>query len=120
MSFLGLLPQISIPPMEVGGVDDPAVARRFADRLRKQLEDMQQELQDDDQLEVVAFLPSGAAVRVEVVGYHMPALIVLKGQEQASGKLCSILVHQSALQLLVTVEKIPVGQCAKTILFEAE
>jgi len=56
MSFLSLLPQISIPPMEVGGVDDPAVASRFADRLRKQLEDMQQDLQDDDQLEVVAFL----------------------------------------------------------------
>ena len=120
MSFLGLLPQISIPPMEVGGVDDPAVARRFADRLRKQLEDMQQDLQDDEQLEVVAFLPSGAAVRVEGVGYQTPAVIVLKGQEQTSGKMCSILVHQASLQLLVTVEKVPVGQSARTIFFEVE
>jgi hypothetical protein len=55
--------------MEVRGLDDPALARRFADRLKNRLAEMQRDLQDDEQLEVVAFLPSGAAVTVDGVGY---------------------------------------------------
>ena len=118
MSFLDLFPQISIPPMEAKGVDDPTVARRFADRLKSRLAEMQKELEDDEQLEVVAFLPSGKAVTVDAVGYQSPALITLKGQEQVSGKACAILVHQSSLQILVSVEKIPIGQAPKLIAFE--
>ncbi|MGQ0666611.1 MAG: hypothetical protein ACT4O4_06220 [Nitrospiraceae bacterium] len=118
MSFLDLLPQISIPPMEARGLDDPALARRFADRLKNRLADMQRDLQDDEQLEVVAFLPSGAAVMVDAVGYQSPALIILRGQEQVSGKTCAILVHQSSLQLLVSIEKVAVGQIPRVILLE--
>ena len=55
MSFLDLLPQISIPPMNATGVDDSRLAQRFADRLKSRLEDMEKELADDEQLEVVAF-----------------------------------------------------------------
>ncbi|TKS60953.1 MAG: hypothetical protein EWM72_00940 [Nitrospira sp.] len=120
MSFLNLLPQISIPPMEAIGVDDPTVARRFADRLKSRLTEMQKELEDDEQLEVVTFLPSGAAVTVDAVEYQSPALLTLKGQEQASGKACAILVHQSSLQIVVSVEKIPIGQAPKVMVFEIE
>ena len=118
MSFLDLLPQISIPPMEAKGVDDPTVAKRFADRLKSRLAEMQKELEDDEQLEVVAFLPSGTAVVVDAVGYQSPALFTLKGQEQASGKACAILVHQSSLQILVSVEKISFGQARRVIVVE--
>lgn len=120
MSLLDLLPQISIPPMEAKGVDDPTVAKRFADRLKSRLVEMQKEIEDDEQLEVVAFLPSGTAVIVDAVGYQSPALFTLKGQDQASGKKCAILVHQSSLQILVTVEKIPPGEARKVIRFGSE
>lgn len=93
MSFLDLLPQISIPPMNATGMDDSRLAQRFADRLKSRLEDMEKELADDEQLEVVAFLPSGKAVVVEAIGYENPALITLRGQEQESGKECTLLVH---------------------------
>lgn len=120
MSFLSLLPQISIPSMEAKGVDDPTVARRFVDRLKSRLAEMQKELEDDEQLEVVAFLPSGTAVAVDAVEYQSPALLTLKGQEQVSGKACAILVHQSSLQILVSVEKVTLGQAKKVIVFESE
>ena len=118
MSLMKLLPQFSIPPMEAKGVDDPTVARRFVDRLKGRLAEMQKELEDDEQLEVVAFLPSGAAVRVDSVGYQSPALLTLKGREQATGKACAILVHQSSLQVLVSIEKVPAGQTRTMIAFD--
>jgi hypothetical protein len=120
MSFLDRLPQFSIPPMEAKGVDDPTVAKRFVDRLKSRLAEMQKELEDDEQLEVVSFLPSGTAVAVEMVGYQSPALIILKGWEQVSGKECAIFVHQSSLQILVSVEKVPHGQAKRLIVFESE
>jgi hypothetical protein len=118
MSLIRLLPQISIPPMEARGVDDPTVARRFADRLRGRVAEMQKELEDDEQLEVVAVLPSGTAVAVDAVGYESPALFTLKGREQGTGKACALLVHQSSLQILVSVEKVPPGQTRKIVVFE--
>lgn len=119
MSLLSLLPQISIPPMDARGVDDPTVAKRFADRLKSRLAEMQKELEEDEQLEVVAFLPSGTAVTVDSVGYESPALLTLQGREQTTGKACTILVHQASLQILVSVEKVPFGQAPKMIVCEA-
>ncbi len=118
MSLISLLPQISIPPMDAKGHDDATVARRFADRLKSRLADLQKELEDDEQLEVTAFLPSGTAVLVDQVGYENPALLTLKGHEQATGKPCTILAHQASLQILVSVEKIPAGQTRKVIVFD--
>lgn len=118
MSLLRLLPQISIPPMEAKGMDDPTAAKRFADRLKSRLAEMQKELEDDEQLEVVAFLPSGTAVTVDAVGYESPALLTLQGREQISGKACTILVHQSSLQILVSIEKVPFGETRKIITCE--
>jgi hypothetical protein len=119
MSFLDLLPQISIPPMNATGADDSRLAQRFADRLKSRLEDMEKELADDEQLEVVAFLPSGKAVVVEAIGYENPALITLRGQEQESGKECTLLVHQASLQVLVSVERLALGRARKLIAFES-
>jgi hypothetical protein len=104
--------------MDPGGMDDPAVAGRFTDRLKSRLGEMQKELKDDEQLEVVAFLPSGTAVTVDSVGYESPALLTLKGHDQSTGKSCAILVHQSSLQILVSVEKVPVGQARKVTAFK--
>lgn len=117
MGLMSLLPQISIPPMEANGVDEPTMARRFVDRLKSRLTEMQKELEDDEELEVVAFLPSGTAVIVDAVGYENPALLTLQGREQASGKPCAILVHQSSLQILVSVEKVPFGQTPQIVAF---
>jgi hypothetical protein len=119
MSFLDLLPQISIPPMSASGVDDSNMAQRFADRLKSRLESMEKELADDEQLEVVAFLPSGKAVVVEAIGYENPALITLRGQEQDSGKECALLVHQASLQVLVSIERLAIGRARKLIVFES-
>lgn len=118
MSLLSLLPQISIPPMDGKGVDDSALAQRFAERLRRRLAEMQKELEDDEQLEVVAFLPSGTAVTVDSVGYQSPGLFTLQGEEQATGKACAILVHHASLQILVSVEKVPIGQTRKVVRYQ--
>lgn len=118
MGLMRLLPQISIPPMDVRGMDDPTVAGRFTDRLKSRLAEMQKELKDDEQLEIVAFLPSGTAIIVDSVGYESPALLTLEGHNQSTGKSCALLVHQSSLQILVSVEKVPVGQTRKVTAFE--
>lgn len=117
MSFMGLIPQISIPPIEPRGLDDPIFAERFVDRLKARLLDMQRELDENEQLEVVVFLPSGKAIDVESVGYENPALVTLHGLEQDSGRECTLLVHQSSLQILVAIDKIPLGQPRRVITF---
>lgn len=98
-------------------MDDPAVAGRSTDRLKRRLVEMQKELEDDEQLEVVAFLPSRTAVTVDSVGYESPALLPLTGHAQSTEKPCALLLHQSSLQILVSVEKVPVGQARKVTAF---
>jgi hypothetical protein len=117
MSFLSLRPTPGIPSIETTSANDLIVATRCADRLKSRLAEMQEELKHDEQLEVVAFLPSGAAVRVDSVGYQKPALPILKGQDQATGKDCVILVHQSSMQILVSIKKVPPGETQRMILF---
>jgi hypothetical protein len=57
---------------------------------------------------------------VDAVGYQSPALLTLRGKEQLSEKACAVLVHQSSLQILVSVEKVPVGHEPNVILFEMD
>jgi hypothetical protein len=114
VSSMSVLPTSGV---ESTTANDLIVAKRCADRLKSRLAEMQEELKHDEQLEVVAFLPSGAAVRVDSVGYQSPALPILKGQDQATGKDCVILVHQSSLQILVSVKKVPAGQRQRMIVF---
>lgn len=118
MSFLSLLPQINVPAIEPRGSDDSCQAEQFVSRLKARLVEMQRDLAADEQLEVVAFLPSGQAISVEVMGYDNPVLVTLQGQEQGSGKSCTLLAHQSSLQVLVSIEKIPFGAQRKMVNFE--
>lgn len=118
MSFLSLLPQISVPAIEPRGSDDSCQAEQFVNRLKARLAEMQRDLATHEQLDVVAFLPSGQAISVEVMGYDNPALVTLQGQEQGSGKSCTLLTHQSSLQVLVSIEMIPFGAQRKMVNFE--
>ena len=86
MGFLRLLPQISVPPIEPRGLDESFLTEQFVDRFKACLAEMPRDLAEHEQLDVLAFLPSGQAISVEVVGYANPALITLGGLEQGSGR----------------------------------
>ena len=67
-------------------------------------EEMKHDLAEHEQPVVVAFLPSGQAISVQVVGYANPALVTLGGREQGVGRACTLLAQQSSIQALVTLE----------------
>jgi len=117
MSLLGLVPKISVPPIETRTIDEPMSAEQFVQRLRDRLQDMERGLTEEEQLEVVTFLPSGKAISVEKVEYENPALILLHGQEQETGNPCTLLGHQSTMQVLVSIEPIPAGETRKSVEF---
>lgn len=119
MSFLRLLPQISVPSIEPRGLDEGFPAEQFVGRLKERLAEMQRDLAQDEQLDVVAFLPSGQAISVEAVGYANPALVTLDGREQGSGRACTLLAHQSSIQVLVSIESIPAGSQRRVVTFGA-
>jgi len=118
MSFLRLLPQISVPSIEPRGLDESFLAEQFVDRLKARLIEMQRARAEHEQLDVVTFLPSGQAISVEVVGYANPALVTLGGREQGAGRACTLLAHQSSIQVLVSVESIPSGSQRRVVTFE--
>jgi len=120
MSFLRLLPQISGPLIDPKGLDESFLAEQFVGQLKARLTEMQRELAEHEQLDVVAFLPSGQAVSVEVLGYANPTLVTLQGREQESGKPCTLLAHQSSLQILVSIEPIPSSCQRKVVTFETQ
>ena len=104
MSFLRLLSQIRVPPIEPRGLDESFQAEQFVDRPKACLAGMQRDLVKHEQPGVVAFLPSDQAISVELVGYANPALVTLDGREQGSGRACTLLAHQSSIQALVSIE----------------
>jgi len=59
MSFLRLLPQISVPPIEPRGLDESFLAEQFVDRLKTPLAEMQRDRAEHEQPDVVGrfFLP---------------------------------------------------------------
>lgn len=117
MSFLGLIPQMGFTSVVGKPQDNHFLTANFVDRLEDRLKDMQKFLAEDERLEVLAFLPSGKAVDVELVSYEDPSMIALHGREQDTGKACSLLVHQASLQLLVSVEKLQAGQRRQPVSF---
>lgn len=117
MSFLRLLPQISVPPIEPRGLNESFPAEQFVDRLKGRLGEVQRDLAAHEQLDVAAFLPSGRAISVEAVGYANPALVILDGREQGSGQACTLLAHQSSIQVLVSIESIPAGSHRRVVTF---
>jgi hypothetical protein len=56
MSFLRLLPQISVPAIEPRGLGESFQAEQFVGRLKTRLAEMQRDLAEHEQLDVVAFL----------------------------------------------------------------
>jgi hypothetical protein len=120
MSFLGLVPQTTVASIEPRSIDEPVSAEQFVEHLYVRLQDMERTLAEDEQLEVVAFLPSGKAISVDTMGYENPALVILNGQEQDTGKACTLLAHQSSVQVLVSVEPIQSGKSRKVLRFTHE
>jgi hypothetical protein len=120
MSFLGLVPDSSVASIEPRGGSEFILAEQFVERLHLRFQEMERTLAEDEQLEVVAFLPSGKAIAVETVGYENPALVILHGQEQGTGKLSTLLAHQSSVQVLVSVEPVLSGQCRRILRFTHE
>ncbi len=57
MSFLRLLPQISVPPIEPRGLDESFLAKQFVDRLNARLAEMQRDLAEHEELDVVGVSP---------------------------------------------------------------
>jgi hypothetical protein len=119
MGFLRLLPQISVPTNNPRGSDELIQAEEFVGQLKTRLAEMQRNLAEHEQLDVVAFLPSGQAISIEGVGYANPALVLFDGREQGSGKACTLLAHQSTIQVLVSIESIPSGYQRRVVTFEA-
>jgi hypothetical protein len=103
MSFLRLLLQISVPPIEPRGLDESFLAEQFVDRPKARLAGMQRDFVEHEQPDV-ACLPSDQTISVEVVGYAYPALGTLDGGEQGRGRACTLLAHQSSIQALVSIE----------------
>ena len=120
MNFLGLGPNSSTTSIEARNDGESITAEQFVERLRSRIYEMERTLAEDDQLDVVAFLPSGKAISVGVVSYENPSLVILNGQEQETGKVCTLLAHQSSVQVLVSVEVMGQGEIRKVLRFAQE
>jgi len=120
MSFLGLVPDSSVASIEPRDGNEFISGEQFVERFHLRFQEMERTLAEDEQLEVVAFLPSGKAIAVETVGYENPALVILHGQEQDTGKPSTLLAHQSSVQVLVSVEPVLSGQSRRILRFTHE
>ncbi len=120
MSLLGLVSPRSTATIEPRSVDEFISAEQFVERLQFRIQEMERSLAFEERLEVSAFLPSGKAIAVETIGYENPALVILNGREQESGKPSTLLAHPSSVQLLVSVEPLPSGEDRKILLFTHE
>lgn len=86
MSILGLVPHSHVALLEPRAPYEPISAEQFVERLQLRVQEMERTLGDDEQLEVVAFLPSGKAVSITHVWYENPSLVILHGGELGHGK----------------------------------
>jgi len=120
MSFLGLVPESTVAAIEPRSGNDPISAEQFVERLHVRIQEMERTLAEDEQLEIVAFLPSGKAIAVDTIGYENPALVILHGEEQDTGKPSTLLAHQSSVQVLVSVEPMRSGQSKRILRFTHE
>lgn len=114
MSILGHVSHNSAAAAEPYNGHEPVSAEQFVERLRLRLQEMERTLAEDEQLGVIAFLPSGKAVSVDSVCYENPTLVLLNGRS------CTLFAHQSSIQVLVSVEPISIGSCRKKLRFTLE
>lgn len=118
MSLSELRPFIGIPPHNPADNSSSQLAGSFVDRLKSWVATVEGTLAEDEQVEVLAFLPSGKTVCVSYIGYENPSLVTLQGEEEMTGKSCTLLAHQSTVQLLVTVEKLLPAQARRMVEFQ--
>lgn len=118
MSLSELRPLISIPSHNPKNNEASSLAESFVDRLKNWVATMESTVAEDEQVEVLAFLPSGKAIRVSYVGYDNPSLVTLQGEEEETGRPCTLLAHQATVQLLVTIEKLPLARARRVIEFQ--
>jgi hypothetical protein len=95
MSFLRLLPQVSVPPIEPRSIDKPFLVEQFIGRLKAHLAKMQRNFTENEELDVIVGF-SLPVTSMEVVGYANPALVTLDGREQGSGRpaRCWLIDHR--------------------------
>ena len=65
------------------------------------------------------YLPASQAISLKVVCYANPTFVTLGGGEQGAGRICTLLAHQSSIQVLVSIESIPSGSKRGVVTFEA-
>lgn len=120
MSFLGLVAHAGIASVAPRCDNDPVTAEQFVERLRGRVQELARTLSNAEELEVVAFLPSGKAILVEAIGFENPNLVILHGQEEKTTKTCTLLAHQSSVQLLVSAEPVQSEACRKVLRFNLD
>lgn len=118
MSLSDLRSLISIPSLKSRNNDVSYPGESFVDRLKNWVTTIEGTLAEDEQVEVLAFVPSGKTVHVSYVGYDNPSLVTLQGEEEETGKPCTLLAHQSTVQVLVTIEKLPLARSRRVIEFQ--
>lgn len=84
---------------------DMKLADVTVEHLLEDIEQMKSELLEDEELEVTYYPgPPDKAIRVASFGYHNPYVIRLEGIDEA-GREAAVLVHMSALALVLTTRK---------------
>lgn len=79
------------------------LASTFMSRIEDTVADLQKELKENEQLRLSVFFPAGEIV-VESFGYYNPNMVSIKGVEVRSKRPWRVLAHQSAVQILCTIE----------------
>ena len=119
MSSLRLLPQIGVPPIEPRGRDESFLAETVCRSAQARLAEMQRDLAEHEELDVVAFLPSGKPFLWKSWAMPIRHSPHLAAGRQGSGRACTLLAHQSSIQVLVSIESIPAGSQRRVVTFEA-
>lgn len=117
MSLLSLVSHAGIASIAPRCDAEQVTAGQFVEQLRARIQELERTLSAAENLEVVAFLPSGKAVAVNAIGFENPNLVILQGQEEETGKDCTMLAHQSSVQVLVSASPIRSGANRKVLRF---
>ena len=97
------IPRYNMPSLALP--DNYKLADTFYEHLRLHIEALQKNLEEDEQLLVFYYGPSGAVMLVTNIGYQNPSLIVLQGVD-SMGEECCVLSHMFTVQLVLRVMKV--------------
>lgn len=99
---------------------DVTMANTFVDRLQSWIAGVEERVEEDEQIRLVAPLPNGKELLVQYIGYYNPTLIALQGVLTDSEMVCDLLVHQCSVQLLCSIEKVGESESKRKIGFIPE